>query len=84
LFVSRLGRWAPSGQVLLAIAAIVAPVMIVPGEIDYWSGGEVRFAFGLWLTLFVMAAVLIAAFVDQVDRFNDHREEQEQRRVLAG
>lgn len=62
------GRVAPILQIVLAIVAVLPPLLIIPDEIAYWSG-EVTFTYGLWLTLIAMAAIVIVSVVDLVNTY---------------
>ncbi len=55
------GNWAYLGQIALAIVAVVPILLTVPDEISHWSGGDVGYSYGLWISVSGFAVAALAA-----------------------
>lgn len=60
----KVGITAPILQVVLAVVAVFPMLVVLPAELDYWSGGTISRSFGFWLALLAFFVLAVMGVVE--------------------
>ncbi len=76
-------RWVLLGQMALGFVALIVPLLVVPDELQYWTGGEAGIAYGLWVTATTLAVAVMVALVDLIKVVTSEPTESQQVELLT-